>query len=284
MLLSMEKEKEKRVISLVPSWTTTLCDLGLEKALVGCTNHCSHPKSLRRRIPSVGGTKDASFEAIASLNPSHVVTNSEENDGTLIARLERELPGTVVIKTMPLNPTEAIADIVRMARILQAPPDDVTRCLNTIESAKQELTNLLDKGKDDLGRNPIPFVYLIWMNPWMAAGNQTYISALLQEGCFSNQLQTGSAMHERYPAMESGKFDTAEIRSHYWLFSSEPFAFRKRHLDTFAKEWGVPRDRCIKVDGQALSWYGSFLAQGYRELVRIRKMIAASRNSDESSS
>jgi iron complex transport system substrate-binding protein len=270
MLLSTEKEQEKRVISLVPSWTATICDIGLEKTLVGCTNYCSHPKGLRRRIPSVGGTKDANFESIAGLNPTHVVTNSEENDGTLIARLQGELPGTVVIKTMPLNSADAIADIGRIADILQAPSDEVTRCLNTIEIAKQELTGLLD----EQGRNTIPFVYLIWMNPWMAAGNQTYISSLLQEACLLNQLQTGSAMNERYPAIEPGRIPGAEPSKCYWLFSSEPFAFRQRHLDSFAKEWNVPRDRCIKVDGQALSWYGSLLAHGYRELVRIRKLLS----------
>jgi ABC-type Fe3+-citrate transport system substrate-binding protein len=270
MLLAMEKEIEKRVISLVPSWTATICDIGLEETLVGCTNYCSHPKRLRRRIPSVGGTKDANFETIAELKPTHVLTNSEENDGVLIARLEGELPGTVVINTMPLTSADAIADIGRIAHILQAPSDEVTRCLNTIEIAKQELTGLLD----EQGRDTIPFVYLIWMNPWMAAGNQTYISSLLQEACLFNQLQTGSAMHERYPAIEPGTFTSAEIRSSYWLFSSEPFAFRKRHLDSFAKEWNVPRDHCIQVDGQALSWYGSFLAHGYRELVRIRKLLS----------
>ena len=269
MLLSMEKEKEKRVISLVPSWTATLCDLGLEKSVVGCTNYCSHPKHLRRSIPSVGGTKDASFENIARLNPTHVVTNSEENDGALTARLECELPGTVIMKTMPLNSRDAINDIRRIADTLHASPDAVTRCLNTIAIAKQELTDLLA----DQGQAMIPIVYLIWMNPWMAAGNQTYISALLDEACLCNQLQTGSAMNERYPIIEPGRFPGAELSKCFWLFSSEPFAFRQRHLDSFAKEWNVPRERCIKVDGQALSWYGSLLANGYRELVRIRRVL-----------
>lgn len=264
--------QQQRVISLVPSLTATLCDIGLERSLVGCTSYCSYPKNLRSSIPAVGGTKDASFAAIANLKPTHVITNTEENDGALIKRLERELPGTVVIETFPLNAADGIADLRRIAEILKAPADRLTACLTDIERARQGLEQVLE----EFGRSQIPSVYLIWMNPWMAAGNQSYISSLLDEACLHNQLKTGSAMNERYPVIEPGLFPTEGISKCYWLFSSEPFSFRQRHLDSFAKEWNVPRNQCIKVDGQALSWHGSFLADGYRELARIRRTIATS--------
>ena len=52
------KDIPKRIISLVPSQTELLVDLGLEKSIVGITKFCIHPSHLKEDKTIVGGTKN----------------------------------------------------------------------------------------------------------------------------------------------------------------------------------------------------------------------------------
>ena len=69
----------KRIISLVPSQTELLFDLGLDSEVVGITKFCIYPDKWFRNKKRVGGTKTISIEAVRKLNPDLIVGNKEEN-------------------------------------------------------------------------------------------------------------------------------------------------------------------------------------------------------------
>ena len=54
-----------RIISLVPSQTELLYDLGLGEKVVGITKFCIHPDEWFKIKSRVGGTKTVNFEKIA---------------------------------------------------------------------------------------------------------------------------------------------------------------------------------------------------------------------------
>ena len=47
----------RRIVSLVPSQTELLFDLGLDAEVVGITKFCIHPRDRFKTTPKVGGTK-----------------------------------------------------------------------------------------------------------------------------------------------------------------------------------------------------------------------------------
>ena len=93
-----------RIVSLVPSITELVCDLGLAEALVGRTGFCIHPRAAVRRIPKVGGTKDVNLARIRELAPTHVIVNIDENEKPAVDELARFVPHIIV--THPLAPRD----------------------------------------------------------------------------------------------------------------------------------------------------------------------------------
>ena len=72
-----------RIVSLVPSQTELLYDLGLGDRVVGITKFCIHPNEWFDSKPRVGGTKNVNFEKIAELQPDLIIGNKEENLETI---------------------------------------------------------------------------------------------------------------------------------------------------------------------------------------------------------
>lgn len=247
-----------RIVSLVPSLTETLCRLGLQSQIVGCTQFCTHPASLRHTAISVGGTKDASFEAIASLRPTHVVVNDEENVAPLIERLKdaRLSHGWRVVDTYPVTVEDAIAMVGALGAWFG------------VESAAREWTleareELVLCRAEAARRGAIRYGYFIWREPWMVAGNQTYVSEML--GCAGglNLIETSRRAQDRYPALppEDPRLREADVL----LFSSEPYPFKKRHMDEFLDTSGLTV-AVRKIDGQRVSWFGTMTLDGLRYL------------------
>ncbi|MCX7136566.1 MAG: helical backbone metal receptor, partial [Proteobacteria bacterium] len=85
-----------RIVSLVPSITELICELGLTAALVGRTGFCIHPRDGVRGIPKVGGTKDVDLKRIRELAPSHVIVNIDENEKPAFDELTRFVPHIIV--------------------------------------------------------------------------------------------------------------------------------------------------------------------------------------------
>lgn len=270
-----------RLVSLVPSVTETLCHFGLQGNVVGCTSFCTHPLSLRRTATAVGGTKDARVPDILALTPTHVFVNTEENPPGLVDELRREgaSRGFFVHECFPRTPEEGVALVRELGAMLGF--DDAARHWEeACEVEREALAATVD------GRATLRYVYFIWRDPWMVAGDRTYIARLLALAGLSNAVRTGDSMADRYPTIAPGDvvFDDPGT---VLLFSSEPYAFKERHAREFVRarfavrggdaKREVPKEReeprWAKIDGRLLSWYGSTTLEALRYLTHLRASL-----------
>lgn len=256
----------RRLVSLVPSITETLCAFGLQHEVVGCTSFCVHPPSLRRSAHAVGGTKDANLEAILALKPTHVFVNEEENPLELVRRLQEAAArdGFLVHVSYPRRLADALALVEDLGEVLhfrEAARTWREQCLETLGRLQAR-----DAERRRRGHEAVSYAYFIWRNPWMVAGNRTYISHLLAEAGFVNAFATSEEPRERYPVVTAADAPFSSSRLALF-FSSEPFPFLQRHVDEFLAarhdawpQHGTAGDdasaRARKVDGRLLSWYG----------------------------
>ncbi|MCA2959141.1 MAG: ABC transporter substrate-binding protein [Silvanigrellales bacterium] len=256
----------RRLVSLVPSITETLCAFGLQHEVVGCTSFCTHPSSLRHSASSVGGTKDARLEDILALKPTHVFVNEEENSLPLVAMLQEASirDGFQVHISYPRELNDALELVENLGDLLGFTAAASTWRAQCIEALGR--VHDLDETRRQRGIEAARFAYFIWRDPWMVAGNRTYISRLLAEAGFHNAFSTSDEPRQRYPAVLPGNAAFANPRL-LLFFSSEPFPFRHRHIDEFlaARSAAWPREdisdthtlgTARKVDGRLLSWYG----------------------------
>lgn len=254
-----------RIISLVPSLTETICDFGLQSQLVGCTHFCVHPVSLRKTVPAVGGTKDADIEKISALNPTHVIVNHEENTEDLIAALKKHpaLSSCRVIETFPKTPLESIETVKELARIFNVE--------NKITKWVEDSAKLLTQCQKNQPQNKTKYAYFIWRNPWMVAGNHTYIANMLALIGMENIFITSDTLKERYPQieLENSILKTAD----FYFFSSEPFPFKNRHIEEFLEKTQLPAHKAHKIDGELISWYGTRTLKGLEYLIQLKERI-----------
>lgn len=251
---------DARIVSLVPSVTELLFELGAGDRLVGRTGFCVHPRALLRRIPKVGGTKDVDIARIRELAPTHVVVNIDENEQPAAAELARFVPHVIV--THPLAPH----DNLPLYRMFGA----IFRCEGRAQALCADFTRAYDEAVAACAGLPRQSVlYLIWRKPWMTVSRDTYISRTLALVGWDT---LPAAARVRYPALE---LDTALLSAvDYVLLSSEPYSFR-------APDIGVVQNllphaascRVQLIDGEMTSWYGSRAIHGLRELGRLRASL-----------
>jgi iron complex transport system substrate-binding protein len=272
-----------RIVSLVPSLTETVATLGLATHIVGCTNYCVSPRQIGRWARRIGGTKNPDPTAIQELNPSHILANSEENKPECLELLRQACPSATLWVTQLQTLDDSIALVDQAAHLFapwhpgaaQTAEEWANRVL-ALRSQIQRLRLHLQSPTDaaDLAE-PQTFLYLIWRDPWMVAGDKTYISSLLSEGGLRNCIVTSPHPTERYPNL--ALCPTERWGSVHWvLFSSEPYHFLKRHMNQFCKEFLEFADfsqRMMQVDGKALSWFGTGSEDGLKEVLRILNFI-----------
>ncbi|AVP57735.1 ABC transporter substrate-binding protein [Pulveribacter suum] len=94
-------EPPRRVVSLLPSSTESLCEMGQCERLVGVDRYSNWPASVRR-LPQVGGGLDPNIEAIVALRPDVVllsvssrVSDRLESLGVKVVALEPKTQGDV---------------------------------------------------------------------------------------------------------------------------------------------------------------------------------------------
>lgn len=233
-----------RIVSLVPSLSETVCDLGLRAALVGCTNFCIAPRDLHRSATRIGGTKDPNLTLIRSLHPTHILANQEENPREPVLELAQDLP---VLVTFPKGPQDVPAMLRALGGFLGT---------DAAEAWAADIENLLQKKSR---AQPLRFLYLIWQNPYMAAGADTYISRTLETLGWVNVCSEGV----RYPEIPIEGF--AGLGADIILLSSEPYPFRRRDAEKLKALW-PSAPRLARVDGQLLSWFGTRTREALRLL------------------
>ncbi|MGB9992926.1 helical backbone metal receptor [Pseudoduganella rhizocola] len=238
---------DARIVSLVPSITELLCELGLAPQLVGRTGFCIHPEEVVRTIPKVGGTKDVNIEKIRKLAPTHLVVNIDENEKPTVDKLAAFVPNIVV--THPLAPQDNIALAQLMGGIFCAQARADAWCAEF--EAELAALRAAPKGR------PQRVLYCIWQDPWMSISRDTYIARMLAEIGWSVP-QLGDA---RYPRFEWNEALLSQLDQ--VLLSSEPYRFTEAHADALERQLGKPVQL---VDGEMMSWYGSRALQGIRYL------------------
>jgi ABC-type Fe3+-hydroxamate transport system substrate-binding protein len=245
----------RRIVSLIPSTTELLCDLGLADRLVGVTAYCVEPRAVVRGKARVGGEKDPDLELIRRLAPDLVVANVEENVRAHVQTL-REW-GISVWVTYPRN----VPDSLRMIREL----GEVTGASEQATALLDELVPLVAHARAVAAeRPPVPVFYAIWRNPYMTVSADTYLSDVLAT---CGAVNIFADRPERYPAVTLDEV-AARLPS-VILLPDEPFRFRRVHLQDFERYGGVPAvgsGRIHLVDGKPFSWHGRRLADAFRVL------------------
>ncbi len=234
----------RRIVSLVPSLTHTLCEFGLLDEIVGCTSFCVDPPSLRRTCQSIGGTKNPDIDLIKSLRPTHIFSNDEENTPLHIAACEAIAPTFRCLPKSPLDVPKLLEDMWLFLGLKKIGTEMKTRCGS--KSLSKAIADLELKSKTSKS-----FLYLIWRNPWMVAGPDTYISQSLSLLGWNNVIDPNL---ERYPTITAKAAEN--LSPDLVIMSSEPYPFRIRDADALKEEW----PSCPTIfwaDGQLLSWFGS---------------------------
>ncbi|MCT8338510.1 helical backbone metal receptor [Flavobacteriaceae bacterium TK19130] len=240
-----------RIISLVPSITELLVDLGLEDQLMGVTKFCVHPHNLRRLKTVVGGTKNISVEKIKALSPDIIIANKEENTEEIVESCE-------TIASVYVSDIASIADCLEMIEdfgILFSRQSEASSIRETIQSEVRAFTLKMKKYSTQ------KVVYLIWKKPYMAAGKDTFIDYLLRLNKFDNIL-----LEDRYPEISIERLRLADIV----LLSTEPFPFKEK--DKVDLESKIGRKVAL-VDGEYFSWYGSRLSKAFDYFWTLQKKL-----------
>lgn len=231
----------QRIISLVPSQTELLFDLGLGARVVGITRFCVHPEEWAKTKTKIGGTKKIQLDAIDALQPDLIIGNKEENDESSIRQLASRHP---VWMSDVATWQSALAMIAAIGHLV----GEADKAGQIAEEIARRFENI----------NPFPSastLYLIWRSPWMAAGRNTFIDTMLSKIGLDNCLSA-----ERYPELSP-----EEIKEHspeLVLLSSEPFPFQQKHITELRHL--LPAAKIILVDGEMFSWYGSRLLKAPR--------------------
>lgn len=232
-----------RIVSLVPSQTELLAELNLDKEVVGMTKFCVHPEDWFRSKTRVGGTKEVKMKVIADLSPNLIIGNKEENSPEDIRALEKDYP-------VWMSDIEDLEDALEMIRTIGL--------LTDRQPAAEELAGKINGAFIALGQQvqrlpQVSAAYLIWRDPYMVAGRETFIDEMLQRAGFSNVF----SRERRYPEVSLDAIAAREPE--VILLSSEPYPFKEKHIAELQAT--CPTSDIQLIDGELFSWYGSRLLQ-----------------------
>ncbi len=242
----------KRIISLVPSQTELLFDLGLDKEVVGLTKFCIHPIEKFATRTKVGGTKKINIEAIRALKPDLIIGNKEENTQEDIELLQQELPvwmsdiNTLVQAQEMIIEIGAIVDRMPEAAYLNHLISDGFRDLQVLALQKKINAKV---------------AYAIWKDPYMFAGQNTFINDIMQKVGLQSVIN-----ENRYPELTLQQLQ--ERQPDFLLLSSEPYPFKDAHVEYLKEE--LPNTKIMIADGEMFSWYGSRLVKSVQYFFELQ--------------
>jgi len=247
----------KRVISLVPSQTELLYDLGLEDKIIGITKFCVHPYHFKSTKKIIGGTKKVHYEKIRLLNPDLIIANKEENTLEIVTELRKICPVWV---TNVITLEDNIAMISDFGKIFKHRTES-QKWIDKINFASADFTQFI---KD---KPVLKAAYFIWKNPYMVAGSDNFINELLKLNHFENIYSDKG----RYPEIELEKM-RIEGDPDLVFLSSEPFPFKEE--DAFEIGRFTHHAKTVFVDGEMFSWYGSRILKAFAYFKKLHERIA----------
>ncbi|MGB3051189.1 MAG: helical backbone metal receptor [Polyangiales bacterium] len=269
----------KRVVSLVPSETSSVADLVGVERLVGRTDYCVEPLGVVETIASVGGTKSFDVAAVKALRPDLVLANKEENSRPLVQALIAA--GLAVHVSFPCTVDESLGYLESLGLLLGVDTehsDLVRKCRSVAQRARRENRGMA-----------VPVFVPIWKDPWMTFDGGAYASDVL-EVCGAHNVFSGrqrlyplaadlgkarprsgekvDARDTRYPRIRLE--EVIERCARAVLLPDEPYAFSKDDAATFRAIDVSPSLLVEPVDGKDLFWYGTRAAGA---IVRIRGQV-----------
>jgi hypothetical protein len=249
-----------RIVSLVPSITELLFDLGLGARVVGRTGFCIHPEPAVRAVPKVGGTKDVKLDAVRALDATHVIVNVDENLADTVEAMRAFVPHIVV--THPNAPEDNLALYALLGALFGA-----GQAAAALGAALQEELAACRLTPWDRER----VLYLIWKDPWMTIAADTYIARTLASvGWEVTTPPGGWAGAARYPRVDDIVVAASTVDR--VLLSTEPFLFTAAHAAALRAQVAAPVQL---IDAEMTSWYGSRAIRGLAYLRELRKALSA---------
>ena len=245
-----------RIISLVPSQTEFLFDIGLEQEIAGVTRFCIHPAEKVELKEKIGGTKRFDIEKIKSLKPDLIIGNKEENYEEGILELKKDFP-VWMSDIYTLN--DSFSMMLELGRITNR----IKQASEIVETTRSAFTTLQESASAAKG-----CAYFIWRKPYMVAASGTFINEMIKGMGLKNVFERRS----RYP--EINPAELAELNPDYIFLSSEPYSFSEKHFEEFQEF--APNAKVVLVDGEMFSWYGSRLRLAPHYFLELKKQIGRS--------
>ncbi|MCO5934923.1 helical backbone metal receptor [Mucilaginibacter sp. RB4R14] len=230
-------ETPSRIISIVPSQTELLFDLGLDGHIVGITKFCIHPEGKVKLATKIGGTKQLNLQAIHKLQPDLIIANKEENEKSQVEELMKHYPvwiSDIHDLHSALSMINKVGEITGKQTEASTISNVIFKCFGYLKPTNKQTR----------------VAYLIWRKPYMAAGQGTFINSLLNLCGFKNVFAAS-----RYPDVSKEELVAADPE--VILLSSEPYPFAQKHIDEFNEM--LPHAKILLVNGELFSWYGSRL-------------------------
>jgi ABC-type Fe3+-hydroxamate transport system substrate-binding protein len=242
----------QRIVSLVPSQTELLADLGLDDEVVGITKFCIHPEAWFRSKARVGGTKTVHMDRVASLRPDLIIANREEN-------VREQIEALAAIAPVWVSDIHTLGDALQMIEEVSAicgRPGAGKAIAARINAGFAALPLCASAGKA---------AYCIWREPWMWAGGDTFIHDILQHCGFENALRG----QPRYPEVSLEALKS--LHPELVLLSSEPYPFKEQHIAEVSA--AMPCAKILLADGEMFSWYGSRLLRAPEYLAGLLQSL-----------
>ncbi|MBI1265877.1 MAG: ABC transporter substrate-binding protein [Cryomorphaceae bacterium] len=226
----------KRIVSLVPSQTELLFDLGLDKEVVGITKFCIHPNLKWKEVARVGGTKNVRLDNVRRLQPDLIIANKEENTKDQIEALAAEFP----VWMSNIHTLDEAFDMIRVVGNFADKQEEAENLVSEIMRNWAPIKNIAAGKK---------VAYLIWQHPEMLAANDTFIGDVLRFCGYGNVADNQT----RYPEVSIERLQS--LNPDHILLASEPFPFVEKHAARYRALF--PNTSVKLVDGEMFSWYGS---------------------------
>jgi ABC-type Fe3+-hydroxamate transport system substrate-binding protein len=246
------KQTPQRIISLVPSQTELLFDLGLDAEVTGITKFCVHPDTWFRNKTRVGGTKQLHINKIKELQPDLIIANKEENVKHQVEELAKEFP----VWISDINNLQDAYEMMQSIGEITAKQKQSETLITQIKTNFSQL---------QIVNSNIQTCYLIWKDPYMTIGGDTFINDMLNHAGFKNVF----ADKLRYPEININELST--LNCELLLLSSEPYPFKQKHVEELQKQ--LPNTKIVLVDGEIFSWYGSRLLKAPAYFSKLQQQI-----------
>ena len=227
----------KKIISLVPSISELLYHLNLDKETIGITKFCIHPLSWKQSKQKVGGTKNINIQKIIELSPDLIICNKEENVKEQVEEIAKFFP----VYLSDVNSYESALQMIEKVGEITGRKIEAENIVKKIETNFEDELFTITKNKR--------VAYLIWKDPYMTVGGDTFINDMLEKIGLINIYNN----EKRYPKITIQEVQQA--KPDVILLSSEPYPFKEKHIAELKNHFS--ESHILLADGEMFSWYGS---------------------------